>query len=102
VVLIDAGGRTIPQTAAHENGTYSVTAPGPGSYRAQGLQIGQGPTMPRASPLRAGVSTTANIDVTGARIPLDAIVINDHSDCGVRPDSAARALPLWAEGPKAL
>ncbi len=102
VVLIDAGGRTIAQTASRENGTYSVTAPGPGSYRAQVLQIGWRPTIAGPFALRAGVSTTANIDVTGARIPLDAIVINDHSDCRVRPDSAASAFILWDEARKAL
>jgi len=102
VVLIDAGGRTIAQTASRENGTYSVTAPGPGSYRAQVLQIGWRPTIAGPFALRAGVSTTANIDVTGARIPLDAVVINDHSDCRVRPDSAASAFILWDEARKAL
>ena len=101
-MLIDAGGRTIAQTASRENGTYSVTAPAPGSYRAQVLQIGWRPTIAGPFALRAGVSTTANIDVTGARIPLDAIVITDRSDCRVRPDSAASAFILWDEARKAL
>ena len=45
VVLIDASGRTIVQTASRENGDYSVTAPTPGSYRAQVLQIGWRPPV---------------------------------------------------------
>ena len=102
VVLIDASGRTIAQTASRENGTYSVTAPAPGSYRAQVLQIGWRPTIAGPFALRADVSTPANIDVTGARIPLDAIVITDRSDCRVRPDSAASAFILWDEARKAL
>ena len=39
IVLLDASGRTIVQTASRENGDYSITAPTPGSYRAQVLQI---------------------------------------------------------------
>ena len=102
VVLIDASGRTLVQTASRENGDYSVTAPTPGSYRAQVLQIGWRPTIAGPFALRAGVTTPANIDVTGARIPLDAIVVTDRSDCRVRPDSAASAFILWDEARKAL
>jgi carboxypeptidase family protein len=102
VVLIDGNGRSIAQTASRENGVYSVTAPAAGSYRAQVLQIGWRPTIAGPFALRSGVSTTANIDVTGARIPLDAIVVTDRSDCRVRPDSAASAFILWDEARKAL
>lgn len=102
VVLLDARGLAIAQTASREDGNYSITAPTPGSYRAQVLQIGWRPTMAGPFALRAGVSTTANIDVTGARIPLDAIVVTDRSDCRVRPDSAASAFILWDEARKAL
>jgi hypothetical protein len=102
VLLLDTNGRTISQTASREGGMYSVAAPTPGSYRVQVLQIGWRPTAAGPFALRAGVTTTANIDVTGQRIPLDAIVITDRSDCRVHPDSAAVAFILWDEARKAL
>jgi hypothetical protein len=102
VMLLDANGRTIAQTASHEGGRYSVTPPTPGSYRVQVLQIGWRPTTAGPFTLRSGVTTPANVDVTGARIPLDAIVVTDRSECRVRPDSAAAAFILWDEARKAL
>lgn len=102
IMLVDANGRTVAQAASREGGAYAVTAPAAGSYRAQVLQIGWRPTVVGPFALRTGATTPANIDVTGARIPLDAIVISDRSDCRVHPDSAAAAFILWDEARKAL
>jgi hypothetical protein len=102
VMLVDANGRTVAQAASREGGAYTVTAPAGGTYRVQVLQIGWRPTAAGPFALRVGVTTPANIDVTGARIPLDAIVITDRSECRVHPDSAAAAFIVWDEARKAL
>jgi hypothetical protein len=101
VLLVDANGKTIARTASRDLGEYSVTA-APGAYRVQVLQIGWRPTMAGPFTLTAGAVTRANINANGNRILLDPIIVTDHSECRVRPDSAAAAFVLWDEARKAL
>ena len=101
ILLIDASGRVIARTGSRELGEYSVAA-APGTYRVQILQIGWRPTLAGPFTLNARRVTRANIDATGTRILLDPIIVSDHSECRVRPDSAAAAFVLWEEARKAL
>ena len=102
VVLIDDAGRSVAQAATHEGGRYSVTAPTAGSYRVQVLQIGWRPMMAGPFVLRSGATTSANLDAMSARILLEPVIVTDHSECRVHPDSAAAAFVLWDEARKAL
>jgi hypothetical protein len=100
--LITAGGRVVARTASREGGSYTLTAPVPGSYSVQIIQIGWQPSVRGPLTLSAGMTTTANINVTSQRIALEAMVINDHTECRVQPDSEAAAFVLWDEARKAL
>ena len=101
ILVLDGAGRTIARTASRDLGEYSISA-APGTYRVQVLQIGWRPTSAGPFTLAAGEIKRANIDATGARILLDPIIVTDHSECRVRPDSAAAAFVLWDEARKAL
>lgn len=101
ILVVDGTGRTVARTASRDLGEYSVNT-APGTYRVQVLQIGWRPTIAGPFTLTAGEIKRANIDATGTRIVLDPIIVTDHSECRVRPDSAAAAFVLWDEARKAL
>jgi hypothetical protein len=101
LLVLDGAGHTVARTASRELGEYSVAAP-PGTYRVQVLQIGWRPTLAGPYTVAAGETKRANIDATGNRILLDPIIVTDHSECRVRPDSAAAAFVVWDEARKAL
>jgi hypothetical protein len=43
-----------------------------------------------------------DITLSSARVALEAVVVNDRSECRVRPDSGASAFVVWEEARKAL
>jgi hypothetical protein len=102
VNLLAPNGAVAARAASREGGRYSVTAPAPGAYRVQIVQIGWRPSVAGPYTLGSGATVAANIDATSQRISLDAMVINDRTECRLQPDSTADAFVLWAEARKAL
>ena len=102
VLLVDAQGATKGRAITREDGRFTVSVSEPGTYRARVLRIGFAPTVAGPFTLRAGATTNADIELTGAPVLLERMTVTGHSECRVRPDSAADAFRVWEAARTAL
>ena len=103
VALTDSTGHAVTQSAVGDGGRYSLRVPHDGTFRIRVQQIGWRPWISDAFVVRANQSVTRNLEVTSARVTLDAVrVVADGGVCRAATDSSAAAFSVWEEARKAL
>jgi hypothetical protein len=102
VMLVAADGGIVGRAVSREDGSFSVSAPGDGTYTIRVLRIGFRPTTTGPVDLRAAAAVRRDVALSGRVWILPSVQVTDHGQCHVRPDTNATAFRLWDEARIAL
>ena len=98
VSLLDAGGNTLTAALSEADGSFRLTAPGPGSYTVRGDAVGLGGWSAAVSVGAEGVDVAAPFPPLSLDTGISPIRADDA--CRAPPAEAGRIRALWAEAEK--
>ncbi|UCG88097.1 MAG: carboxypeptidase regulatory-like domain-containing protein [Gemmatimonadota bacterium] len=102
VVLLDASGRAPASAMTDSDGSFTLVAPRPGSYRLRSAVIGWHATLSPSVALERGSVLQYTFAIRPQPVRLDAIVVTQERQCAARADAGAAVVAVWEEARKAL
>jgi hypothetical protein len=103
IVLLDAEGKALGQTQTRANGSFTLVAPGPGTYRVRAEHVGRAATLSEPVTLAAGEQKPFEMLARGQAVRLEGLVAQaGERQCRMRDDATGRVATVWEEARKAL
>lgn len=100
--LLGPGGKSIAAVLSDSTGFYSLRALSPGEYRLRVQRIGYATRTVGPFQVRAGASSTQNVELVTQAFNLPTLSVEAKSRCVVRPHEGEAVYALWKRARRAL